>query len=285
MLQSMTGFGKSQVSINGIQYALDIKSLNSKNIDLNVRLPHWMRSSELELRKIVIETLQRGKVDVFIHTEVIESDALTNLNLKVIKAYMNQMQGISHDLTVQDRFNAAMLLPDVMQSNQSDFSEEDWNEFKIALKVALNRIQEFRKDEGKILFKEFELRIGNIMSLLKEVPEYEEERIVKLKQRIYKSLEEFSEVNEERLEQELILYLEKLDITEEKLRLQNHCEYFIETLNSPESNGKKLNFISQEIGREINTLGSKSNHSEMQKIVVDMKDELEKIKEQLLNVL
>lgn len=285
MLESMTGFGKAQVSINGIQYALDIKSLNSKNIDLNVRLPHWMRSIELDLRKIVIESLQRGKIDVFIHTEIIDPAALTNLNLKVIKAYMNQMQGISHDLTVQDRFQAAMNLPDVMQSSQNDFSEEDWNEFKVALNEALENIHEFRKDEGRILFNEFELRIGNIMRLLTQVPAYEEERISKLKLRINKSLEEITEVNQDRMEQELIFYLEKLDITEEKVRLQNHCEYFLETLKSPESNGKKLNFISQEMGREINTLGSKSNHAEMQKIVVEMKDELEKVKEQLLNVL
>lgn len=285
MLQSMTGFGKSSVTINGIRYNLDIKSLNSKNIDLNIRLPHWMRSIELDMRKQITESLMRGKVDVYVNTDVLDPAALTNLNIKVIRAYMSQMDAISHELSIEQKFQAAMTLPDVMQSDQNEFSEEDWKEFQVGLKEALENIQQFRLDEGKVLEEEFRQRIHNIMDLLAQVPAYEEERIERLKQRIHKSLEEFKDVDQDRVEQEFIFYLEKLDITEEKVRLKNHCEYFLETMNSEESNGKKLNFISQELGREINTLGSKSNHAEMQKLVVDMKDELEKIKEQMLNVL
>ena len=285
MLQSMTGFGKSEVTINGIRYTIDIKSLNSKNIELNVRMPHWLRSTELNMRKLVTSTLKRGKIDIYINAEILASSALTNLNTQAIVAYMDQMLEISEILSTKDRFMAAMSLPDVMQSDQKEFSEEDENHFESGLMAAVNNIQQYRLDEGKVLEKEFDLRIHNIMNLLAQVPEFEEERIEKLKQRIHKSLEEFNEVDQDRLEQELIFYLEKLDITEEKVRLQNHCEYFLETMNSDESNGKKLNFISQEIGREINTLGSKANHMELQKLVVEMKDELEKIKEQLLNVL
>ena len=285
MLQSMTGFGKSDITISGIRYTLDVKSLNSKNMDLNVRLPHWMRSNELDLRKQVTTQLQRGKVDVYINSEMLEESALVNLNTNIIKTYMNQMEEISSVLTIKDRFQAAMLLPDVMQSGNNDFSEEDWKVFEIGLNAALQNIQQYRLDEGKVLQEELNLRIHNIIKLLTEVPKYEVERIERLKQRIHKSLEEFSDVDQDRVEQEFIFYLEKLDITEEKVRLQNHCEYFLETMESEESNGKKLNFISQEIGREINTLGSKSNHAEMQKLVVEMKDELEKMKEQLLNIL
>lgn len=285
MLQSMTGFGKSSVTINGIRYNIDIKSLNSKNIDLNIRLPHWMRSVELDMRKILTSALKRGKVDVFINTDILEATALTNLNVEVIKAYMKQMDEISDQLSADQRFQAAMTLPDVMEAEQNEFADQDWEAFQVGLNEALENIQKFRADEGKVLEDDFKLRINNILDLLAQVPAYETERIDRLKQRIHKSLEDFKEVDQDRVEQELVFYLEKLDITEEKVRLKNHCDYFLETMESAESNGKKLNFISQELGREINTLGSKSNHAEMQKLVVDMKDELEKIKEQMLNVL
>lgn len=285
MLQSMTGFGKDEITIDGIRYTIDIKSLNSKNIDLNVRIPHWMRANELDMRRLISENLQRGKVDVYINHEILEDRSLVNLNVDLIQTYMNQMLQISPDLSVEQRFASAMNLPDVMQSEQNDFAESDWRTFRNALENALKNVKEFRLDEGKALENEFRERINNINLLLQQIPEYENERIQRLKERIHKSLDELQEVDKDRLEQELIFYLEKLDITEEKVRLQNHLDYFVVTMNSDESNGKKLNFITQEIGREINTLGSKSNHAEMQKVVVQMKDELEKIKEQMLNVL
>ena len=285
MLQSMTGFGKSEVSIGGMRYTIDIKSLNSKNIDLNVRLPYWMRAHELEIRKMISDGLQRGKIDVYINHEVFENSSSVSLNKSLIKAYMAQMDEISPGLPVQSRFQAAMQLPDVMQSDQNDFTDEEWTEFRKALLMAIESTVAFRNDEGKVLEEEFRMRIQNIEDAAAKVPAYEAERIQRLKDRIHKSLDDLQEVDKDRLEQELIFYLEKLDITEEKLRLKNHLDYFIQTMNSGDSNGKKLNFITQEIGREINTLGSKSNHAEMQKLVVEMKDELEKIKEQMLNVL
>lgn len=285
MLQSMTGFGKSEISIAGIRYTIDIKSLNSKNIDLNVRLPYWLRANELEIRKIINDRLQRGKIDVYINHEMLENASTTKLNSQLIRTYMEQMEQISSELSLTARFQAAMQLPDVMQSDQADFTEDMWIEFKTALNEAIDNTIQFRSDEGKVLEEEFVMRIEQIANASQKIPAFESERIQRLKDRIHKSLDDLQEVDKDRLEQELIFYLEKLDITEEKLRLKNHLDYFLETMNSDNSNGKKLNFITQEIGREINTLGSKSNHAEMQKLVVEMKDELEKIKEQMLNVL
>lgn len=284
MLQSMTGFGKSEVTIADIKYNIDIKSLNSRNIDMNIRLPHWMRANELDIRKLIANQLQRGKIDVFVNTLSTENTAV-NINTLLVKKYMDEFQQISGELSVDERFRAAMQMPEILNAEQDEFTENDWNQFKNGLLEAMNKLENFRTDEGKILEKEFNTRIHNILELLNQVPAYEQERIERLKERIQKSLHEVQESNPDRFEQELIFYLEKLDITEEKVRLKNHCTYFLETINSNESNGKKLNFISQEIGREINTLGAKSNHAEMQKIVVQMKDELEKIKEQMLNVL
>ena len=285
MLQSMTGFGKSEVTIQGIRYTIEIKSLNSKSIDLNVRLPSWMRGVELEIRKIISESLLRGKIDVYINTELLDKAALVNLNTSLIKTYMQQMEDISSGISEEKRFAAAMQLPDIFQADQKEFSEDDWEIFKNALDNAIVNITEFRKDEGRFLQDELQMRIVEMDSFLQQIPEYEQERIERLKDRIHKSLDSLQEVDKDRLEQELIFYLEKLDITEEKVRLKNHLEYFLETMGSEDSNGKKLGFITQEIGREVNTLGSKSNHAEMQKLVVQMKDELEKIKEQMLNIL
>lgn len=284
MLQSMTGFGKSEIVINHIRYSIDIKSLNSRNVDLNVRLPQWLRSNELKIRKQVSEQLQRGKIDVYINTLASENTQV-NLNTDLIKKYMDSFLAVSPTLSENERFRSAMQMPDILNNEQEEMDEQAWNNFVTGLDNAIAKLKEFRKDEGKILEQEFDLRIHNILELLLKVPAFETERIERLKERIKKSLNEVQEADADRFEQELIFYLEKLDITEEKVRLKNHCEYFLETMNSDESNGKKLNFICQEIGREINTLGSKSNHAEMQKIVVEMKDELEKIKEQMLNVL
>ncbi|MGI9526533.1 MAG: YicC/YloC family endoribonuclease [Weeksellaceae bacterium] len=285
MLQSMTGFGKSAVELKHASYAIDVKSVNSKNADVNIRLPYDMRSYELEIRKMVGSGLQRGKIDVYINTQVSEEEGDLALNIPLIQNYIAQMEAVSPDLSLEKKFEAAMRLPNVVSEDTIEWEDSEWEKFKIALREAIDKVTEFRLDEGKSLQEEFELRVTNIIELLKKVPQYEEERILTIRERMVKSLEEIREVDSERLEQELIFYTEKLDITEEKVRLYKHCTYFLETMNLPESNGKKLNFITQEMGREINTLGSKANHAELQKIVVEMKDELEKIKEQILNIL
>lgn len=281
----MTGFGKSEINIGGMRYSIDIKSLNSKNIDLNVRLPQWMRPNEAEIRKIISDTMQRGKIDVYINHEILDDSGPVSLNIQLLKSYMQQMQQVSPDLSLEARFQAAMQLPDLIQVRQNEFTENEWNSFHEAVLQAVHNAIQFRNDEGRVLEIELIARIKIIQELLQQVPQFEKERITRLRERILRSLQEIQDVDQDRFEQELIFYLEKLDITEEKVRLENHLEYFLSTMKEKISNGKKLSFITQEIGREINTLGSKSNHAELQKIVVEMKDELEKIKEQILNVL
>ncbi|MXV39092.1 YicC family protein [Flavobacteriaceae bacterium Ap0902] len=285
MLQSMTGFGKSAVELKHARYTIDVKSVNSKNADVNVRLPYDMRGYELEIRKLVASGLQRGKIDVYINAQVSGEEGDLALNIPLIQNYMTQIEAVSPEISLEKRFEAAMRLPNITSEDTIEWGDSEWQKFKVALQEAVYKVTEFRMDEGKSMEDEFKLRVSNIVALLKKVPQYEDERIATIRERMIKSLEEIKEVDRDRLEQELIFYTEKLDVTEEKVRLQKHCEYFIETMNLPESNGKKLNFITQEMGREINTLGSKSNHAELQKIVVEMKDELEKIKEQILNIL
>lgn len=287
MLQSMTGFGKSEAELTHARYTIDIKSVNSKNADVNVRLPYDMRAYELEIRKLVAQGLQRGKIDVYVNVQGLngcdKGDLL--LNIPVIQNYIKQMEAISPALPLENRFDAVMRLPHVVLENAIEWDEQEWRKFKLALQEAMDKVTAFRRDEGATLQDEFENRVDNIVALLQQVPQYEEERVEAIRERMLKSLEEIKEVDRDRLEQELIFYTEKLDVTEEKVRLQKHCDYFVETMRLPESNGKKLNFITQEMGREINTLGSKANHAELQRIVVQMKDELEKIKEQILNIL
>lgn len=285
MIQSMTGFGKSEVSLENASYTIDIKSLNSKNLDLNIRLPLDLKEKELEVRKIVGEALNRGKVDIFVNCTHNGVAKPHQVNVALIKEYIEQFKTIDKQLSVDTLFKSAMKMPDVYVQDQTEISEEDWAKFTNELQTALNQLQKFRADEGKVLALDFKLRIHEILNLLNQIPNFEQERINNIKERMQKGLNEIKEVDLNRFEQELIFYLEKLDITEEKVRLKNHCEYFLKNIDSAESNGKKLNFICQEIGREINTLGSKSNHAEMQKLVIKMKDELEKIKEQVLNVL
>lgn len=285
MIQSMTGFGKSEVSLENASYTIDIKSLNSKNLDLNIRLPLDLKEKELEVRKIVGEALNRGKVDIFVNCTHNGVAKPHQVNVALIKEYIEQFKTIDKQLSVDTLFKSAMKMPDVYVQDQTEISEENWAKFTNELQTALNQLQKFRADEGKVLAQDFKLRIHEILNLLNQIPNFEQERINNIKERMQKGLNEIKEVDLNRFEQELIFYLEKLDITEEKVRLKNHCEYFLKNIDSAESNGKKLNFICQEIGREINTLGSKSNHAEMQKLVIKMKDELEKIKEQVLNVL
>ena len=286
MIQSMTGFGKAEISLENTRYTIDIKSLNSKNLDLNVRVPMELKHKELEIRKILADTLNRGKIDVYVNYDSSNSRSATKINTELIKEYIAQFKEINEYLSEDVLFTNAMRMPDILISeDEEDLSENDWKEFVIGLNSAIESLNQFRTDEGKVLAKDFKIRINEILNLLSQIPQYEQTRIDTIKERLLKGLNEIKDIDQNRFEQELIFYLEKLDITEEKVRLKNHCEYFLKTIESNESNGKKLNFICQEIGREINTLGSKSNHAEMQKLVIKMKDELEKVKEQVLNVL
>lgn len=286
MIQSMTGYGKAVKECEDKKITIEIRSLNSKTLDLNTRLPYLYKEKELEIRKVLSEKLQRGKVDFSIMTEVTAASKAQQINPDIIRAYINEFKEIVPDATDAELLAIVMRLPDVLAFTSKELDEEEWNIVLNLMNEAIDSLEEFRKAEGKVLEQEFIQRIEIILNLLLQVEPFEKERINTLKERFIKNLEELNvEYDQNRFEQELIYYLEKLDITEEKVRLKNHCEYFLQTLKTDESEGKKLGFICQEMGREINTLGSKSNHSEMQKIVVQMKDELEKIKEQILNIL
>ncbi|MFV0304970.1 MAG: YicC/YloC family endoribonuclease [Moheibacter sp.] len=286
MILSMTGYGKAVAECIDKKITIEIRALNSKSIDLNTRLPYLYKEKELEIRKFLSENLQRGKVDFSIQTEITSTGKTQQINPEIIKSYIAEFKEIVPEATDAELLAIVMRLPDVMAFTCSELDKTEWKQCYEIIKEAIANLQQFREDEGKVLENEFQQRIHSILELLKQVEPFEKERIKTLRERFLKNLEELNvEIDQNRYEQELIYYLEKLDITEEKVRLKNHCEYFIKTMNSEESNGKKLGFITQEIGREINTLGSKSNHSEMQKIVVQMKDDLEKIKEQVLNIL
>lgn len=286
MILSMTGYGKAVAECIDKKITIEIRALNSKSIDLNTRLPYLYKEKELEIRKFLSENLQRGKIDFSIQTEITSTGKTQQINPEIIKSYIAEFKEIAPEATDAELLAIVMRLPDVMAFTCSELDKTEWKQCHEIIKEAIANLQQFRKDEGKVLENEFQQRIHSILELLKQVEPFEKERIKTLRERFLKNLEELNaEIDQNRYEQELIYYLEKLDITEEKVRLKNHCEYFIKTMNSEESNGKKLGFITQEIGREINTLGSKSNHLEMQKIVVQMKDNLEKIKEQVLNIL
>lgn len=282
----MTGYGKIIGNCTAKKITVEIRSLNSKSLDLSTRLPYLYREKELEIRKLISEYLQRGKIDFSIQSESNDDNKSQKLNAEIIRTYINEFKNIVPDATDAELLSITMNLPDVMEYTNNEISDEEWNRAQCCIKMAIENLIEFRTTEGLALEKDFVKRIAIIEDLLIQINPLEKERIETLKERFVKNLEDFNaDYDKNRFEQELIYYLEKLDITEEKVRLENHCEYFIETLKSPESEGKKLNFICQEIGREINTMGSKSNHSGMQKIVVQMKDELEKIKEQVQNIL
>ncbi len=284
MIQSMTGFGKSIVSLADKHISIEIKSLNSKSIDINTRIPLIYRDKELDFRKILADSLQRGKVDFSIFIENTGTQTSAKINENVVKAYIAQMKNIV-DGDVTELLKMAVRMPDALQTSVENISSDEMEIVMKHVAIAIDDLQKFRIEEGTVLKADFILRIQNIRNLLQKVESLDPERLLLIRERLEKAVAEIQNVDANRFEQELIFYLEKLDITEEKIRLKNHLDYFIETLNSEESNGRKLSFISQEIGREINTLGSKANFSPMQQIVVQMKDELEKIKEQVSNVL
>jgi len=280
----MTGFGKSVLSLADKHISIEIKSLNSKSIDINTRIPQVYREKELDFRKLIAEQLQRGKVDFSIFVENTGTQTPSKINPNIVKSYIEQMRAIvDGDLT--ELLKMAVRMPDALQTTSESISEEELSVIFQHINLAIADLQNFRTQEGKVLEKDFVLRISNINRLLQEVQGLDEERLALIRERLEKAVADIQNVDANRFEQELIFYLEKLDITEEKIRLKKHLDYFLETLHSEESNGRKLSFIAQEIGREVNTLGSKANFAPMQQLVVQMKDELEKIKEQVLNVL
>lgn len=286
MIQSMTGYGKSIVQLPTKKITIELKSLNSKSLDMNVRIPSFYKEKELPLRRLVAKSLVRGKVDVSLFVEVTGEETSTKINAAVVTEYMKQLQQIAPDTSDAKCLEMAMRLPDTARAERAEIDENEWATIETHIKEAISNIVNYRVDEGKVLEADFLQRNTNIRALLDEVIAVDPERIAGVKERLQKGIADLKEkVDENRFEQELVYYIEKYDITEEKVRLNNHLDYFVDSINSADSNGKKLGFIAQEMGREINTIGSKSNYAPMQKLVVQMKDELEKIKEQLLNVL
>ncbi|GGG38156.1 hypothetical protein GCM10010976_07370 [Bizionia arctica] len=281
----MTGYGKSVLQLPTKKITIEVKSLNSKNLDLNARMPSIYREKELSLRKLIASELERGKIDFSIYVEITGEETTTQVNKTVIKQYIKQLKDIV-DGDETELLKMAVRFPDALSTERDDIDEDEWVTILQEIKVALKNIAIYRLDEGKALEADFKVRLENIESLLEQIITMDPERIEGVRERLRKGVDDLKEkVDENRFEQELVFYIEKFDITEEKVRLKNHLDYFNSALNSDDSNGKKLAFIGQEMGREINTIGSKSNYAPMQKLVVQMKDELEKIKEQLLNVL
>lgn len=285
MIHSMTGYGKTVMQLPTKKVSIEIKSLNSKSLDLNTRMPSIYREKELDIRKLIANKLERGKVDFSLYIEITGEETSTQINKTVVRQYMKQLREVV-DGDDTELLKMAIRMPDAITTERDELDENEWAQIAAEIDVTLEKIQQYRLDEGKSLESEFYDRIKNIEDLLNAVISMDPERIVGVRERLQKGVSELKEkVDENRFEQELVFYIEKFDITEEKVRLKNHLDYFIKAINSEDSNGKKLGFISQEIGREINTIGSKANFAPMQKLVVQMKDELEKIKEQLLNVL
>lgn len=290
MIQSMTGFGKETAELPSKKVIVEIKALNSKQMDLFIRIPPLYREKEMEIRSALSRKLERGKVEFTITLENIGKDVPTQINVSAVESYKDQIEEIAGILNInrpEEWFSILLRLPDAIKIEMAEAGEEEWMIVSETIDKAINKLCEFRAQEGAMLYKLFEQKIKKISELLMQIEPYEKERIEKIKNRIIENLQKIPEVqiDANRLEQEMIYYMEKLDINEEKSRLDNHLRYFIETLDNGNGQGKKLGFIAQEIGREINTLGSKSNQAEMQQIVVLMKDELEQIKEQILNVL
>ncbi len=291
MIKSMTGYGKAVAEIPGKKILIEIKSLNSKQFDLNTRLPWLYREKESEIRKRISRKLDRGKIDLTISFDITDADTVPQINKAVVRSYFAQIREISAELGIDpgmDLLSAILKFPESLKTEKTELPEEEWNKVLEKLDESAHQLDTFRTEEGRSIESDLRICINRITSLLDEIERHEGNRIDRIKEKLYKLLEEYvggKNIDGNRLEQELIFYLERLDINEEKVRLKNHCEYFTEKIESQPPNGKILNFIAQEIGREINTIGSKANDAEIQKLVVMMKDELEKIKEQTLNIL
>jgi uncharacterized protein (TIGR00255 family) len=289
MILSMTGYGKSELNLTNANFTIEVRSLNSKQIDANVKMSSIYRNKEIGLRKLLSEKLQRGKIELSIWREKSESSSNYILNTEVAKDYFSQIKELNNslDLDIKELMSSILKMPDVLVKGDEKGDENEWKEIEKGVNSAIDNLLQFRLDEGSKLEEDITSRINQVSSLLKDIAPFAKNRINKIKESLSEKLTELDSKNidENRFEQELIYYLEKQDITEEQVRLSAHLNYFLETMKTDAPNGKKLGFISQEIGREINTIGSKSSDAEMQKIVVQMKDELEKIKEQLLNIL
>jgi uncharacterized protein (TIGR00255 family) len=290
MVKSMTGYGKAECELSQKKVTIEIKSLNSKQMDLNTRISLLFREKDLEIRRELSEKLIRGKVDFILYTESLGDESATKINAGIVRSYYKQMEQISADLNIpldNTILQTILTLPEVVRNEREELNDQEWKSILEKISEAVAALESFRIQEGSILKQDLISNVNSITTLLKEVEQYEEERVSRIKEKIFDGLRDISieQVNENRLEQEMIFYMEKMDINEEKVRLKNHCDYFLETLELNEPVGKKLGFIAQEIGREVNTLGSKANHTEMQKLVIRMKDSLERMKEQLLNVL
>lgn len=291
MLISMTGFGRANTEYKEKKIIIDIKTLNSKSTDITTRIPNFYREKEIALRKLLASELQRGKIDFCMFVEINGGETSTKFSDKIILNYYNQLKTLCDTNNIpisNDILSSIIRMPDVMTTNSENLNDEEWEYILISIKQAIEECKNFRQHEGNILAQDIISNLNSITELLSQVPQYEEERINVLKERLNHSLKEIvdtANIDANRYEQEIIFYLEKFDINEEKVRLKKHCDYFLQTLNSENFAGKKLGFIAQEMGREINTLGAKANHVEIQKLVIMMKDELEKIKEQVLNAL
>ncbi len=294
MIKSMTGYGKAVVETPSRKLIVEIKTLNSKQSDLSLKLPGFFRNKEPEVRTLISQRLERGKIDVFIFTEDSGESSLYSINHSLAKKYHTELKALKKEL--RDRYSGGLLplvmkFPDVLQTTREEMTENDWKAILAGINQAVEQVDHFRQEEGKVLEEDILTRVQSILKLLDDIDPHEKQRISDLRERLKKDFLKYSgDLNgsipdQNRFEQELIYYFEKLDITEEKVRLLKHCQYFLETLNEDQAQGKKLGFITQEMGREINTLGSKAGDAEIQKIVVQMKDELEKIKEQLGNIL
>ncbi|MFQ3351852.1 MAG: hypothetical protein ACI914_001104 [Candidatus Marivariicella framensis] len=285
MIKSMTGFGKGESSFESKIIVVEIRTLNSKNLDINSRISYNYKELESEFRKEIANSLKRGKVDISIYEKSVGEESPSKINKEVVKNYVAQLKKLSKNSKI-DFLSIAMRLPDTMKTEKEDVSDNEKTEVLSLFKNTLKKVIDFRSQEGRIIFDDFNNRLALIEDDLKAISKIDQNRVLLVKEKLKNSLGELKiNIDENRFEQELIYYLEKYDITEEKVRLNNHINYFRETLSSKESNGKKLGFVLQEMGREINTIGSKANDFKLQKIVVQMKDELEKIKEQLLNLL
>lgn len=285
MILSMTGFGRSEGVYEGTKITIDLKSLNSKSLDLNIKMPVRYKEKEFDLRKMLNDGIQRGKVDCYINIENLNDAADVNVNHDLVNAYIAELKKIAGDGPEFEYLKMAVRMPDAISAKQDQLEEKEWQFITGLVKEALAKFDNFRKTEGGILYEELKRNINNIETYLSKVIPYEGVRLEAVKERYQNTLQEFGQLDETRFYQEMAYYTEKLDIAEEKVRLTQHLKYYSEVMKNEEYNGKKLGFISQEIGREINTLGSKANHAEIQKLVVMMKDDLEKIKEQTLNVL
>lgn len=285
MVLSMTGFGRAESVFDGKKLTVEIKSLNSKNFDLNIRIPLRYKEKEFDIRKTLNDKIVRGKVDCYINFETLDDCNDVKINKDLIKSYMNELKSLANDAPDFECLKMAIKMPEAISSRPEELQNSEWEYLSSLVSEALVKFSEFRQTEGKILKDELAKNIENIKVNLSKVEPYEEERLTSVKERYQNTLKEFENIDETRFYQELAYYTEKLDVSEEKVRLSQHLKYYLEVMTNETFNGKKLGFIAQEMGREINTLGSKANHATIQKLVVEMKDDLEKIKEQTLNVL